>query len=74
MDAMDAGMPAGVTRCGDETTPIVQEHPAPCGQGPQQNPALPGMRVRIPFGVMIDVNSRRESRCGCVVWSWRWWR
>ena len=51
MAATDAGMPAGGTRGGDKTTPIVQEHPA-ARQGPQQNPALPGMRVRIPLGVL----------------------
>ncbi len=73
MDAMGGGMPAGATACGERSTPIVQEHPA-ARQGPQQNPALPGMRVRIPFGVLIDVNSWRESRCGFVVWSWRWSR
>ncbi len=52
MDAMDAGMPAGGTRSGERSTPIVQVLPAPRGQGPQQNPALPGMRVRIPLGVL----------------------
>jgi hypothetical protein len=61
VDATDAGMPVGGTRSGDKSTPIVQEHPA-ARQGPQQNPALPGMRVRIPLGVLGSIETLGGNR------------
>ena len=74
MDATVGGMPAGGTRCGERSAPIVQE--APCRKaGAAAGSGTAGDAGSNPVWCPgIDVNSRRESRCGFVVWSWRWSR
>ncbi len=63
MDAMAGGMPVGATRSGESSAPIVQEAPcrkagAAAGSGTAGDPgSSPG------WCLVIDVNSRRESRC-----------